>query len=453
MIRRLLLATCLALPPLAAWAAPAVWDNSNGYFTLSGSDLVATRDVAPANTYRTIRSTTSHRGAKTYHEIVVGGYADNQWMAGIVNNSAGLANRLGVEAIGNQDSFGAGFATSAGMDGYFYFNGTQTADQWTLVAPVNGDVIGFAFDGMNGLGWVNKNNGAWNEGMGGTQDPATGQGGFLVSGLTTIPFYIAFCGQNNGTAQVGTLRASAVSLSYTPPSSFTVWDDAVDPPSASVIAIANGFGSAASITTNTITTTVPNSRILVFTYSHDVGVTGVSASAGVPSGFTLRKSVLGASTEWWGVAPLPLAATTVTATLSAPGDASVIAVVVNGTFTPALPYFDPEVTLPIGVGPATTTGCHLAITTDNPQDLLFYSCGAKGPLVNVVTPLGWETLVNTQYVNSMLMVAARLTGAAQTALDVNPSVSDLNDAISIGDAVNGLGGTGMIPLSPLTGFR
>jgi hypothetical protein len=454
LLQRLALALCLSLGFSPAWATPALWDNSDGHFTLSGGDLIATRDQAPTNTYLSLKSTTSHRGAKVYFEIVVGGYANSQWMAGIVNSNGSMTARLGVEAVGNQDAFGAGFDTGGALNGYFYHNGTQTADKWTTSAPVDGDVIGFAVDGMNGLIWVNKNNGAWNEASAGTQDPATGQGGFLVSGLTTIPFYIAASGLDNGTAQVFTLHASAASLAASPPSGFTVWDDAADPPAAIVDGIANGFGVGTSITTGFLTTAFPNDRIAVFTYSHDNAVTSVTASSGVPGGFTLRKSVLGASTEWWGTAVGTLSNVTITANLSGSSDISVIAFGVHGAFSQALPFFDPEGTLPVAAGPATTTGCHLAITTDNPQDLMFYSCGAKGPLVNVVTPLGWELLVNTQYPGSMLMVAARLTGAPQTSLDINPSVSDLNDAISIGDAVNGVGGgTGIIPFSPLTGFR
>jgi len=465
-IRRLALALCLALGVSPAWGAAAVWDNSNGYFTLSGGNLIATRDTAPTSTYRTLRSTTSHRGGRLYFELVVGGYADNEWMGGIVNSNASLATYLGGDALGNQDSFGAASNIAGGYNSYFSFNSTPTTNQW--VTPANTDVIGFAVDANNGLIWVNKNNGAWNIAAGGTQDPATGQGGFLVSGLTTSPFYIAFCGADITTPQVATLHASAASLAASPPSGFTVWDDAVDPPAPivdGVDAYKSGFGSGSggSVSTSGLTTDNAGDRIIVFTYAHDVSVdpavTAVSASSGVPGGFTLRKrqGVLGAeSTEWWGFAPAPLSNSTITATLgSATGDASVVAVALRGAFNPALPYFDAEGTLPIAAGPTTGTGCHLNITTINPNDLLFYTCGTKGPLANIITPLGWETLVNTQYTNAMLLVAMRLTGAAQTALDVNPAMADNHEDTSIGDAVNGAvsGIGGIIPFSPLTGFR
>lgn len=452
MIRRLALSLCLAFWIAPAWGAAAVWDNADGYFTLSGSDLIATRDQAPTNTYRTIKTTTSRRGGKLYWEIVVGGYADNQWMAGIVNENGSMAARLGVETVGNQDTLGAGHSTGGGFDGYVYFNDAPTADIWTPTAPVDGDVIGFAVDATNGLLWINKNDGAWNEASAGTQDPATGQGGFPISGLTTGKIFIAVCGQDNGTAQVFTLRASAASLSYTPPSGFTVWDDAVDPQQAYVVGIASGFGSADSITTNTMTTTEARNRVIVFTYSHDVTVTDVTSSC-CPGGFTLRKSVGGNATEWWGFAPTPMVGVDFTATLSASGDASVIAVAVHGAFSQALPFFDAEATLPISAGPTSGTGCSLLITTANTNDLMFYACGTKGPLANVVQPTGWNTLANTNYGNSLLLVAARLTGAVQTNLAVNPATSDDHENISIGDAVNGLSGGGIIPTAPMTLHR
>ena len=59
-------------------------------------------------------------------------------------------------------------------------------------------------------------------------------------------------------------------------------------------------------------------------------------------------------------------------------------------------------------------------------------------------------MANTQFADADLLVAVRVVGAAQSALDVNPTVADSHGNGSIADAVNGQGFGGLIPRSPMT---
>jgi hypothetical protein len=221
---------------------------------------------------------------------------------------------------------------------------------------------------------------------------------------------------------------------------------------AAIDGSAQTFATATTLTP-TITTTLTNNWIGVFTYTHDVTTTSVT-SACCPGGFTLRKSNLGAATEWWGFAPGVLVGVPITVTLSASGDGSAIAVAVHGTFNSALPFFDQNAGVPVTSGPTSGTGCNLLISTTNTDDLLLYACGAKGPLCSIADPAGWTGLQNTGFVNSNLAVSYLIVAAPQTNLAVNPVVADANDAIGIGDGINGSlsasRGAGVVHPSPRT---
>jgi hypothetical protein len=111
-----------------------------------------------------------------------------------------------------------GFATNGGAQ----FNCLDSADNATAIllsAIVQGDLVDVAVDTANSKFWMRVNNGGWNAGQGGTQDPATNQGGVTYSPVTG-PFYF-FVGIDATAGDGGTVRFSSTSWLHTPPSGFT----------------------------------------------------------------------------------------------------------------------------------------------------------------------------------------------------------------------------------------
>jgi len=102
------------------------------------------------------------------------------------------------------------------------FHCFDSVDHNTTLLPAlvaQGDLIDVAADITNSKFWVRVNNGAWNPSVGGTQDPATNQGGVTFSPVAG-PFFF-FIGIDASTGDGGTARFSSSSWVHTAPSGFT----------------------------------------------------------------------------------------------------------------------------------------------------------------------------------------------------------------------------------------
>ncbi len=176
----------------------STWNPSDKgtHVILSNGNLTATTDTFDNNS---VRGTTSQSSGKWYFEILVNHVQFVSFSIGIMNASATLnsskpgstADGRGVQPNGGVQDFSTGYSGS-------------------MSTFTDGDVIGFALD-MAGTLDVYKNN--------------TYQ--LTFNALPTGAIYPA--GDvvwDTVTTDSITLRPSAASQSYTPPSGFTAWDGA-----------------------------------------------------------------------------------------------------------------------------------------------------------------------------------------------------------------------------------
>jgi hypothetical protein len=175
--------------------------------TLSGGSLTATLTSAA---YGGVRADTSASG-KIYFEIAVNTVPS-------VNIGIGWANAT------------ASLSTYTGQDNnswnWFFYTGTGNV--WINNGPILGtgeaavqtEVLGIAFDTTAKLGWVRVKNSRWNGSA--TADPATGTGGFSVSGLNAGPYFPCFNSNVNGASITANFGAS--SFTYAIPSGFSGLD-------------------------------------------------------------------------------------------------------------------------------------------------------------------------------------------------------------------------------------
>jgi hypothetical protein len=166
-------------------------------WTLSGGDLIATRNATASGTHHTVRSTTG-KGAgvdDTFFEVTVTSQdvSSGDLGVGIVDGSAGLTTYIGV------DSHGA----SHRWDGFIGFNGGSA----TGVAFAQGDVIGcWAKRSANELRWY-KN---------GVQMNSAIDISFLSGTI-----YAAI--DSGFTSSVATVNFGGTAFAYTPPTGATAW--------------------------------------------------------------------------------------------------------------------------------------------------------------------------------------------------------------------------------------
>jgi hypothetical protein len=167
-----------------------------GTVTLSPDNLTAT------STNGNVRGTTSKSSGKFYAEVLVGGTPNN--------------NGFGVmTASGSITALMTDTATTLALYNSGYTNrGTGTGFS-------SGAVVGMAIDRDAGLAWFAVN-GTWQFG-----DPAAGTGG---KALPTGALFLA----TGGPGDVMTLRTSAATQTYAPPTGFLVWDAATTQVTASI---------------------------------------------------------------------------------------------------------------------------------------------------------------------------------------------------------------------------
>lgn len=177
--------------------------------------------------------------------------------------------------------------------------------------------------------------------------------------------------------------------------------------------------------------------LLVWAYSHDATITGLTAASGV-SAFTLRSAVGSNLRFYTGYVTTAMVAVAVTVTLSGNAGVSMVVVPIIGAYDPTKGFFDTNGALPATAGPNDATGMNIVISSTNTKALLTYAVAGKGPLVNFTDPAGWTGQVNTGYVLADLAVWTKFVTSAQTLLAVAAGTSDSHETSSLGDAINGI---------------
>jgi hypothetical protein len=210
---------------------------------------------------------------------------------------------------------------------------------------------------------------------------------------------------------------------------------------STVVEIMTGDKISGSANATTVAVNVdanPGTTLLVFVYTHDDDFVSVAAASGVSGGMVLRGGVTTKLKFYTGYVTSAMVGVAVTATVSGTAGVSIAVVPVRGIYDQTVGLFDPNALLPDTQGPDTGTGTTANITTTNPNTLLLYALGAKGPLSNFTDPSGWVGQLNTGYVLANLGVWTKVVTAVQAATAVAAGTSDSFDMCSIGDAYNGV---------------
>lgn len=189
-------------------------DKASG-IVLSNGNLTATYPIgSPFPTKANVRANLGRSSGKYYFEITVSAIGDTSlfWF-GLANASCSLAVAPGLDA----NSIGCR-QTQVRFNGSSPINGGSTFQ--------NGDVTGLAVD-LGALKiWFRtpRGSGPWNNDVIGSQNPATGTGGFSIAGFTAPVFPALFEGTNDGGANMtGVANFGASSFTNTPPTGFTAW--------------------------------------------------------------------------------------------------------------------------------------------------------------------------------------------------------------------------------------
>ncbi|AEY69562.1 tail fiber protein [Burkholderia phage vB_BceS_AH2] len=158
-----------------ASGASVTWDaaKTTAGVTLSNGNLTA------ATPGPTLKGTVANTGlvGKTYHEVTL--------VSGGLSANASIG--IGPQAVDLTKTIGwNGSPDSAGLQ----IGGTKiwyNAGQGNIGMPgaVVGSVIGIAFDAATRKVWFRVNNGNWNNAASG-QDPATGAGGYVITGTQAL---------------------------------------------------------------------------------------------------------------------------------------------------------------------------------------------------------------------------------------------------------------------------
>jgi hypothetical protein len=208
----------------AARNAAVTFDPVNiasGVF-LSNGNLTATV-AASSGYYLLARSTTSHLNGKYYVELhmdsVGTGVPSNYVEIGVGTAGAISSSYLGGDANLSIGCFGGGSgvvlnsaAVGSGQPGW------NTGDIVSIAVDINSSRYWYAVNGGNWLG-------------DGTANPATGVGGIDISAITGPLFvYISMHSEDAGPPPAAiTANFGATAFSYTPPSEFGSWAEALTP--------------------------------------------------------------------------------------------------------------------------------------------------------------------------------------------------------------------------------
>lgn len=194
----------------AAGGATTTWDpaKKDSGVSLSGGNLIATQNDAFA--FDRFLGVASHSSGKFYFE--------NTLTTKASTNTSFLVTGIGNASTNSGDSIGNN-ANSVGANGGggVSCNGSSLGTYAAGIAQ--GDVQCIAVDLTANLFWVRLNGGAWNGG--GSADPATGVGGYTMTGLAAGPYFPAASFVTAGDVWTGNFGASA--YAQTRPSGYGNW--------------------------------------------------------------------------------------------------------------------------------------------------------------------------------------------------------------------------------------
>ncbi|TCR67890.1 hypothetical protein [Rhizobium sp. BK376] len=214
--------------------------------TLSDGNLVATSTNA---SYAAVLGSNSQSSGKFYFEFQNVRITDSNSGIGLGTAGTNFASYLGSNA------------QSVGLEpnGGVWFNGHQIG---TASAVPVGATVSIALDVTNKLIWFQTNSGLWNNSS--AANPATGVGGFSVSGIGSSVLYpAAIWREALGTTQIAMTSASWISVA---PSGFGPWA----PPSTPTAV--NVSGAATLSNDGTLTS---NARAAQSTPNNPTGTTSV----------------------------------------------------------------------------------------------------------------------------------------------------------------------------------
>lgn len=217
------------------WSTTFAAGDRQGDLGLSNSDLTATCTNPSSNGW--VRSTSSQTG-RVYVEFTI---------ITATNTEIGIAHSAASVSFPGADTNSFGIFNN----GYGALNNTYP--DWKTPFT-GGSVVSMAYDTVNRLVWFRVNGGNWNGSP--TADPATGVGGFDVSGGytgTDSKIIVYLSGSDALTANFG-----ASAFAYAVPAGFTSWDVV-----KSVNGIASAFAAGSlTVTKGIVTTGIPGSAAL-----------------------------------------------------------------------------------------------------------------------------------------------------------------------------------------------
>jgi hypothetical protein len=175
---------------VVAGGPSATFDSANKFqITLSNGDLTMVNSVGAGN-FGMARGTASHATGKYYLEFLVDAYDGNQLGIGVCNSS----QVIGASVLAN--SANAVITIGAGS----VFSNSSDLGLFAGAAIANGNFI-----------WNNN----------GSANPATGAGGYDISGVVSGSVFPIAESQSSGSS--GTLNAGGSAYNQTPPSGFGNW--------------------------------------------------------------------------------------------------------------------------------------------------------------------------------------------------------------------------------------
>lgn len=201
-----------------------------GQLALSNGNRTMTRNNASAGAYSFSFGTNARSSGKHYFEIVLD---DNHY----INDPAVFGPALTTAPLNVSSGSGGSNTEASGLgesavilhtgQGNWYLNATLQAA--VVVACVTGDVVGMAVDNALQKVWFRRNTEGWNSELGGTQDPATGDGGIALPtsagwGAGSPLWPRVGIRRNNGfPGGVTTLNGDTLQFVHAPPAGFLAW--------------------------------------------------------------------------------------------------------------------------------------------------------------------------------------------------------------------------------------
>lgn len=174
--------------------------------TMSNKNLTATQSVATANVG--VHSSAQRTAGKYYFEITC-------TTTHSVVNALGIA--LETATYVNLCSSGINGTIVLCNTGTIFSNNANSGK--SLLAPINGDILGFAIDLDMRKAWVRKNGGLWNNTSG--ADPALNLSGVTIQALQSFSPVVAFGSAFTGDSY--TADFGATPYAFSAPAGFGAW--------------------------------------------------------------------------------------------------------------------------------------------------------------------------------------------------------------------------------------